>query len=94
MCFSAAANFVGSGVLGTVGVVHSELKCEAQARIAFRRCPRYSAIHLDSSRVRLAGMGRHRPGLMVTHDNGRGVYALRAGAPSCFLCTAQRVCSV
>ena len=44
MCFSAAANFVGSGVLGTIGVV-TLTKVKHKRELLFASLPALFAVH-------------------------------------------------
>jgi hypothetical protein len=68
MCFSAAANFVGSGVLGAIGVV-TLTKVKHRREILFAALPTLFAIHQFIEGFVWLGLdGILSP--MVTHDMG------------------------
>ncbi len=79
MCFSAAANFVGSGVLGTIGIV-TLTKVKHRRELLFAALPALFAIHQFIEGFVWLGSGRHSLTRGCT-QHGRGVYALRAGTP-------------
>ncbi|MGB9233251.1 MAG: DUF6629 family protein [Terriglobales bacterium] len=54
MCFSATANFVGSGVLGAVGVV-TLTKVKHRRELLFAALPVLFAVHQFIEGTRLAG---------------------------------------
>ena len=77
MCFSATANFVGSGVLGAVGVVTLH-QGEAPAGTAFRGTAfaiRHSSVHRG---IRVAGIGWNTLADCCP-QHGRSVHAICAG---------------
>jgi hypothetical protein len=68
MCFSATANFVGSGVLGTVGVV-TVTKVKHRRELLFAALPALFAVHQFIEGFVWLGLdGRLSPA--VTHDMG------------------------
>jgi hypothetical protein len=68
MCFSAAANFVGSGVLGAIGVV-TLTKVKHRRELLFAALPALFAIHQFIEGFVWLGLdGIFSP--MVTHDMG------------------------
>src|ERR1017187_8658536 len=68
MCFSATANFVGSGVLGTVGVV-TLTKVRQRRELLFASLPVLFAIHQFTEGFVWLGLdGTLSPA--VTHDMG------------------------
>ncbi len=78
MCFSATANFVGSGVLGALGVV-TLTKVKHTRELLFAALPSLFAVHQFIEWIRLAGIGWDSlAGGGARH--GRGVHAVCAGA--------------
>src|SRR6201997_5172381 len=68
MCFSATANFVGSGVLGTIGVV-TLTKVKHRRELMFAALPALFAVHQFIEGFVWLGLdGRMSP--QVTHDAG------------------------
>src|SRR5580704_7863534 len=68
MCFSAAANFVGSGVLGAIGVV-TLTKVKHRRELLFAALPTFFAIHQFIEGFVWLGLdGMLSPA--VTHDMG------------------------
>jgi hypothetical protein len=68
MCFSAAANFVGSGVLGTIGIV-TLTRVKHRRELLFASLPALFAIHQFTEGFVWLGLdGILSP--MVTHDMG------------------------
>src|SRR6202044_1795193 len=68
MCFSAAANFVGSGVLGTIGVI-TLTKVKHRRELLFATLPTLFAIHQFIEGFVWLGLdGVMSPA--VTHDMG------------------------
>src|SRR5580658_8583754 len=68
MCFSAAANFVGSGVLGTIGVI-TLTKVKHRRELLFATLPTLFAIHQFIEGFVWLGLdGAMSPA--VTHDMG------------------------
>ena len=87
MCFSAAANFTGSGVLGAVGVI-TLTKVKHRRELLFASLPTLFAIHQFTEGFVWLGLdGILSPG----HPrHGRRLHALRPGTPPVPL-TAQRL---
>ena len=87
MCFSATANFVGSGVLGAAGVV-TLTKVKHRRELVFAALPMLFAVHqFMEGFVWLGSDGILSPYRGARH--GCGVHALCARAPSLFA-AAQR----
>jgi hypothetical protein len=87
MCFSAAANFVGSGALGAVGVM-TLTRVKHRRELLFASLPALFAIHQFIEGFVWLGLD----GMLssqVTHDMGCGIHALRAGVASISI-TTQR----
>jgi len=88
MCFSAAANFGGSGVLATVGVV-TLTRVKHRRELLFASLPTLFAIHqFIEGFVWLALDGS--PVTQSHAQHGRGIHAVCAGTPSISVAT-QRV---
>jgi len=78
MCFSATANFVGSTVLGAVGVV-TLTKVKHRRELLFASLPVLFAIHQFIEGFVWLGLdGKLSPQVSTTW---RGFHAVRAGAP-------------
>jgi hypothetical protein len=78
MCFSATANFVGSGFLGAVGVI-TLTKVKHRRELLFAALSTLFAVHQFIGGVRLAGVGRD-PLACGGARYGSGVYPLCTGA--------------
>ena len=79
MCFSATANFVGSGVLGAVGVV-TLTKVKHRRELLFAALPDFLRAPSVHRGIRLARIGRYSfAGGGARH--GGGVHAVCAGTP-------------
>ena len=88
MCFSATANFVGSGVLGTVGIV-TLTKVKHRRELLFAALPALFAVHQFIEGFVWLGLdGILSPA--VAHDMGAAFMLVCAGAPS-FPAAAERV---
>ena len=75
MCFSAVANFVGSGVLGTIGVV-TLTRVKHRRELLFASLPTLFAIHQFIEGFVWLGLdGILSP--KVTHDMGAGTASVR-----------------
>ena len=77
MCFSATANFVGSGVLGAIGVV-TLTKVKHKRELLFASLPTLFAVHQFIEGLCVVGAGWSFVARGDT-ENGRGVCAVCTG---------------
>ncbi len=80
MCFSAAANFTGSGILGTIGVV-TLTRVKHRRELLFASFPTLFAIHQFTEGFVWLGLdGELSP--TVTPRHGRCVHVVCARTPT------------